>query len=146
MINDVDVQKFIESWKDGLFKIRNIYDKGGDYKSEAILFIEKHYLFGEESVLFKPTMTRKVAFRNNLDDALSYFIGGGIEEDKGFALTKWKSIEIDEMHTAQIEEGAIVMGKLCFTSDEKLDVAFTFVLKSTNDILKIKAHHSSQIK
>ena len=68
--------EFIKSWIDGLSMIRSAYEKNEDYKNMALEFINKHYLFNEESVLFKPTLTNKTIFRNSVDDALSYFIGG----------------------------------------------------------------------
>ena len=143
-----DLFEFIKAWTDGLSMIRTAYEKNEDYKNIALEFINKHYLFNEESVLFKPTLTNKTIFRNSVDDALSYFIGGKYPEDTGFALKAYESVNINETNTI-IEKGLIaIMGILDFklvNSDESMRVAFTFVLKSSETGLKIKIHHSSPI-
>ena len=140
--------EFIKSWIDGLSMIRTAYKKNEDYKNMALEFINKHYLFNEESVLFKPTLTNKTIFRNSVDDALSYFIGGKYSEDTGFALKAFESVTIDETNTI-IENNLIaIMGILDFklmSPTEHMRVAFTFILKTTESGLKIKIHHSSLI-
>ena len=145
-INETDVKLFVDSWKQGVLDIKNVYDNKGDYQERASKFLETHYLFETESVLFKPTLTLEEIFRNSFDRALSYFIGGDIDEDKGFAIQEWKSIETDQINIL-IEDGLIIaMGVLSFKSDEVLKVAFTFMLTESNSDLKIKVHHSSLIK
>ena len=143
-----DLFEFIKSWTDGLSTIRTAYEKNEDYKNIALEFINKHYLFNEESVLFKPTLTNKTIFRNSVDDALSYFIGGKHSEDTGFALKAFESVTIGEINTI-IENNLIaIMGILDFklmSPTEDMRVAFTFVLKTTRSDLKIKIHHSSLI-
>ena len=145
-ITKTDVELFVDSWRQGVLDIRSVYDNKGDFQEQASKFLKTHYLFETESVFFKPTLTREEIFRNTFDRALSYFIGGDIDEDKGFALQEWKSINTDQINI--LIEGAliIVMGVLSFKSDEVLKVAFTFILKESNSGLKIKAHHSSLIK
>jgi hypothetical protein len=143
-----DLFEFIKSWTDGLSMIRTAYEKNEDYKNIALEFINKHYLFNEESVLFKPTLTNKTIFRNSVDDALSYFIGGKYSEDTGFALKAYESIDINETNTIIEKDLIAIMGVLDFkliNSDESMRVAFTFVLKSSESGLKIKIHHSSLI-
>ena len=143
-----DLFEFIKSWTDGLSMIRTAYEKNEDYKSIALEFINKHYLFNEESVLFKPTLTNKTIFRNSVDDVLSYFIGGKYSEDTGFALKAYESIDINETNTIIEKDLIAIMGVLDFkliNSDESMKVVFTFVLKSSESGLKIKVHHSSLI-
>tara|TARA_B100001063_G_scaffold193349_1_gene184739 strand:+ start:500 stop:949 length:450 start_codon:yes stop_codon:yes gene_type:complete len=143
-----DLFEFIKSWTDGLSMIRTAYENNEDYENMALEFINKHYLFNEESVLFKPTLTNKTIFRNSIDDALSYFIGGKYLEDAGFALKGYESIDISETNTVIEKELIAIMGILDFkliNSDESMKVAFTFVLKSSESGLKIKVHHSSLI-
>jgi hypothetical protein len=143
-----DLFEFIKSWTDGLSMIRTAYENNEDYKNMALEFINKHYLFNEESVLFKPTLTNKTIFRNSIDDALSYFIGGKYSEDAGFALKGYESIDINETNTVIEKDLIAIMGILDFkliNSDESMKVAFTFVLKSSESGLKIKVHHSSLI-
>ena len=145
-INETDVKLFVDSWKQGVLDIKNVYDNKGDYQEQASKFLETHYLFETESVLFKPTLTREEIFRNSFDRALSYFIGGDIDEDKGFAIQEWESIDTDQINILIEDELIIAMGVLSFKSDEVLKVAFTFMLKESNSNLKIKVHHSSLIK
>ena len=145
-INETDVKLFVDSWKQGVLDIKNVYDNKGDYQEQASKFLETHYLFETESVLFKPTLTREEIFRNSFDRALSYFIGGDIDEDTGFAIQEWKSIDTDQINILIEDELIIAMGVLSFKSDEVLKVAFTFMLKESNSDLKIKVHHSSLIK
>jgi len=140
--------EFIKSWIDGLSMIRTAYKKNEDYKNMALEFINKHYLFNEESVLFKPTLTNKTIFRNSVDDALSYFIGGKYSEDTGFALKAFESVTIDETNTIIENDLIAIMGILDFkllSPAEHMRVAFTFILKTTESGLKIKIHHSSLI-
>ena len=145
-INETDVKLFVDSWKQGVLDIRNVYHNKGDYQEQASKFLKTHYLFDTECVLFKPTLTREEIFRNSFDGALSYFIGGDIDEDKGFALREWKSINTDQINVLIEDVLIIAMGVLSFKSDEVLKVAFTFILKESNSVLKIKVHHSSPIK
>ena len=143
-----DLFEFVMSWTDGLSMIRSAYEKNEDYKNIALEFINKHYLFNEESVLFKPTLTNKTIFRNSIDDALSYFISGKYSEDTGFALKAYESVDINETNTIIEKDFSAIMGILDFkliNSDESMRVAFTFVLKSSESGLKIKVHHSSLI-
>ena len=143
-----DLFEFIKSWTDGLSTIRTAYEKNEDYKNIALEFINKHYLFNEESVLFKPTLTNKTIFRNSVDDALSYFIGGKYSEDTGFALKAFESVTIDETNTIIENDLIAIMGILDFklmSTTEHMRVAFTFILKTTESGLKIKIHHSSLI-
>ena len=140
--------EFIKSWVDGLSMIRTAYKKNENYKNMALEFINKHYLFNEESVLFKPTLTNKTIFRNSVDDALSYFIGGKYSEDTGFALKAFESVTIDETNTIIENDLIAIMGILDFklmSPTEHMRVAFTFILKTTESGLKIKIHHSSLI-
>ena len=143
-----DLLEFVTSWADGLSMIRTAYEKNDDYKAIALEFINKYYLFDEEPVLFKPTLTNKTIFRNSTDEALSYFIGGKYSEDTGFALKAYESININETNTVIEKDLIAIMGILDFklvNSDESMRVAFTFVLKSSETGLKIKIHHSSPI-
>ena len=140
--------EFIKSWIDGLSMIRTAYKKNENYKNMALEFINKHYLFNEESVLFKPTLTNKTIFRNSIDDALSYFIGGKYSEDVGFALKAFESVTINETNTIIENDLIAIMGILDFkllSPAEHMRVAFTFILKTTESGLKIKIHHSSLI-
>ena len=90
IINKDEVLSFLDSWKSGVVNIGQTYTENNDFVSVAKDFISKHYNFNEGEVLFKPTFTKEVIFRNNKEDALSYFVKGNIPEYKGFAIKPWK--------------------------------------------------------
>ena len=149
IINKDEVVSFLDSWKSGVVNIGQAYTENNDFVSVAKDFISKHYNFNEGEVLFKPTFTKEVIFRNNKEDALSYFVKGNIPEDKGFAIKPWKKIDLLDINII-IEIGyCFCMGVLelfPLSKNENTKVAFTFMLvKDTNDKLKIKVHHSSPI-
>ena len=142
------IEHFLNSWKDGVIEIGRIYLEGGDYEKSAELFVSTHYAFDSEEVLFKPTFTKEVIFRNSKDLALSYFIGGEVAEDKGFALKPWEEIRLEELNIIEQDNLMVAMGTLNFKPlnlEENTLIAFTFLLIDTDGSLKIKVHHSSPI-
>ncbi len=142
------IERFLNSWKDGVIEIGRIHLEGGDYEKSAELFVSTHYAFDSEEVLFKPTFTKEVIFRNSKDLALSYFIGGEVPEDKGFALKPWEEIRLEELNIIEQDNLMVAMGTLNFKPlnlEENTLIAFTFLLIDTDDSLKIKVHHSSPI-
>ena len=149
-INEDEVIDFLHSWKDGIIAIGQVFLDHKDYKVPAQDFITEHYLFDEDEVLFKPTFTKDVVFRNNFDDALSYFIKGHIHEDGGFAIRPWKNIELLDINITIENSYGFVMGVLHFipwVGSNTFEIALTFVLKKdSKNKLKIKVHHSSPIK
>ena len=142
------INNFLESWIDGIINIGKVYTDKGDFKEIANHFIDSHYALNDESVLFKPTFTKEVIFRNSKHKALSYFVGGSIQEDYGFALKPWEKITIEELNILEENGLKVAMGLFNLKPvkiDEITSVAFTFVFTEDNDILKIKVHHSSPI-
>ena len=55
-----DIESFLDSWKEGVIKIGQIYIDNGDYEEAAKEFLFLHYAFDTEQVLFKPTFTKEV--------------------------------------------------------------------------------------
>ena len=144
-----DVKSFLESWTEGIIAIGSSYSKGHDFREEAISFLKKHYAFAHDEVLFKPTFTNEILFRNDFDSALSYFIGGDISEDSGFAIRPWKKIELIESNFIIDNSTNAVMGALALLpfDDEKITkIAFTFILAIYDNHIKIRVHHSSPLK
>ena len=92
------IEEFLSSWVEGVINIGKIHSDDGDYVERAKDFLSSHYAFEETKVLFKPTFTKEMVFRNNKNDALSYFVGGDISEDNGFALKPWESIQLDDKY------------------------------------------------
>ena len=148
-INPVEVEGFLDSWKDGVIAIGIAYQKGNDYREKARAFIATHYAFDIGKVLFKPTFANDVLFRNNFEDALSYFVSGKISEDSGFAIKPWEEIKASEVNFILEDNLCAVMGVLDLkplNSKNKTKISFTFILVKDNEKLKIKVHHSSEIK
>ena len=147
-MNIEQIEEFLISWKNGVIEIGKVYLEGGEYELTANNFIEKHYAFIETDILFKPTFTKETVFRNNKKDALSYFVGGDISEDNGFALKPWEGIQLDELNTLTENDLTAAMGTLKFKPYKKEEttlVAFTFIFIKIGDNLKIKVHHSSPV-
>ncbi|MDG2316979.1 MAG: hypothetical protein P8M36_08690 [Gammaproteobacteria bacterium] len=148
-INSIEAEDFLNSWKEKILEIGIAYQEGHDYRGKAKAFIETHYAFGSGDVLFKPTVTSDVIFRNNFEDALSYFISGDISEDSGFAIKPREDNKLLEVNYTLEDNLCAVMGILNlrpFNSENKTNIAFTFILVKDNHELKIKVHHSSEIK
>ena len=82
MITDKNITEFITSWRDGIILVHKAYNANNDYKERARHFVDNHYLFNEELVLFKPTLTNDEVFRNTTDDALSYLLEVSIQRIK----------------------------------------------------------------
>lgn len=142
------INEFLSSWSKGVIEIGKIHREDGDYIKSAKHFLNTHYAFEETDVLFKPTFTKEIVFRNNKKDALSYFVGRDISEDNGFALKPWESIQLDELNTLTEEDITAAMGTLKFKPhqiDETTLVAFTFIFRKIGETLKIKVHHSSPV-
>ena len=148
-MNSIEVEEFLNSWKNGVIDIGIAYQEGNDYREKARAFIETHYAFDIGEVLFKPTFTNDVVFRNNHEDALSYFVSGDISEDSGFAIKPWEDIQASEVSFILEDNLCAVMGVLNLkplNSAKKTRIAFTFILVKDNDTFRIKVHHSSEIK
>ena len=146
-ITELEVIKAQELWAQNVIEIGNLYKKNKDYKSRAGIFIRQFYAFDVGDVLFKPTLASEKQFRCTYDDALSYFIGGHISEDNGFALKPWKEINFGERKITILNEIALSMGNYFFHSVDGSDVVkveFTFgYVKDKDNNLLINLHHSS---
>ena len=98
--------------------------------------------------MFKPTFTSIKLFRNNFEEALSYFIAGddrACQEDKGFAINPWTNVRFENTGFILEENRAIAMGNYFFTDLQGVEakVEYTFGYKLSNGELKIDLHHSS---
>jgi hypothetical protein len=146
-ITELEVIKAQELWAQNVIEIGNLYIKKEDYKSRASVFVKQFYAFDIGDVLFKPTLASEKQFRCTYDDALSYFIGGHISEDKGFALKPWEKINFGERKIIILKEIALSMGNYFFQSvdgSDEVKVEFTFgYVKDKNNNLLINLHHSS---
>ncbi|MEK9903494.1 MAG: hypothetical protein VW556_06960 [Gammaproteobacteria bacterium] len=142
------IDEFLSSWCKGVIEIGKTHLEGGDFNQRAVNFLSTHYAFDEMDVLFKPTFTKQAVFRNNIKDALSYFVGGDISEDNGFALKPWEDIQLEELNLLLKTDLTAAMGTFNFKpydSEDTTLVAFTFIFVRVNEGLKIQVHHSSPV-
>jgi hypothetical protein len=134
-------------WGKGIESISQTFINKGDYKAKASEHIHSLYAYGENDVLFKPTLAAHDQFRETFDEALSYFVGGVVEEDQGFAIRPWSKVRWGTPQIITDSDSAVAMGNYFFTPDgsnEEIKVEYTFAyMNDDNCNLKITAHHSS---
>lgn len=139
-----------EAWGRGIVQIGDVFTKGGDYKSAASAFLDKHYGFRDGLVLFKPTKAAADEFREDKDQALSYFVTGSVPEDHGFAITPWSNVRFDTkgVYIDKDKDSAISMGNYYFTDaktgkEVKVDYTMGFKRAPGDGHLELFLHHSS---
>lgn len=139
-----------KKWVQSLIAIGRASSHSEDYVVLAEELIKDLYGYhiGDGTVLFKPTKAAQIPFRSTFESALSYFIGGNANfpEDKGFALTPWVSVEINNHNFYFHNDIAMVMGYFILTSasHDVVKVEYTFgYVNDEDDQLKIVLHHSS---
>lgn len=146
-ISKADVMAAQKAWADGIVEIGKVYQEKGDYKERAKQHIEDLYAYGKSEVLFKPTLASDDQFRETLKEAHSYFVGGKIKEDKGFAIKPWSKVRFGKQQIITDSDSAIAMGNYYFTpvgGEEETKVEYTFnYMKDEGGNLRINAHHSS---
>lgn len=141
-----DVTALKTAWGEGIVKIGAVYTEGGDYKAAAKTHIETFYAYGESDVLFKPTLASDVQFRGTFDEAMSYFVGGMIAEDGGFAIAPYTAVRWEPEGIVIVGDTAMTMGNYFFTKTDgaEVKVEYTFgVEKMADGDLKFVLHHSS---
>ena len=52
-----EVKKFLSSWTEGVIEIGKAHEEQEDFTEVAINFLNHHYAFEEDDVMFKPTFT-----------------------------------------------------------------------------------------
>ena len=136
MILQKEVITAQEKWGQGIVRI-------GKNELEASTFVAKMY---DQDALFKPTMAKEIPFRLELEKAISYFVGGTVNEDNGFAKKPWTAVRFDNAKVNLYSDHAMAMGHYYFsyTNNEETKVEYSFVyLKDEEGNLKISLHHSS---
>ena len=147
-ITEAEVLAAEQSWGAGVVQIGDVFSKGGDYKAAASTFIDNHYGFKDGTVLFKPTKAAIDEFREDKDQALSYFVGGMEAEDHGFAINPWSKVTFDNKGMYVDSDCAIAMGNYYFTDaktgkDVKADFTMGFKRASSDGHLELFLQHSS---
>lgn len=96
--------------------------------------------------MFKPTLAAEDQFRGDFEGAMSYFVGTGGSEDKGFAIKPWTAVRWENEGTVVDSDSAMAMGNYYFTdtegNDTKVEYSFGYV-RGADGELKINLHHSS---
>lgn len=134
------------AWGEGIVNIGAVHTAGGDYSAAAREHIEQFYAYEEDTVLFKPTLASADQFRGSFDEALSYFVGGSISEDGGFAIAPYTNVRWENEGTIINGDVALAMGNYYFTTTDgsEVKVEYTFgIEQQENGELKIILHHSS---
>lgn len=146
-ITKKDVLKAQKAWGDGIVAISDVFLEKGDYKKRAAKHIKELYAYDHSEVLFKPTLASDDQFRQTFDEALSYFVGGKISEDGGFAIKPWSTVRFGQQQIITDSDSAVAMGNYFFTpvgSQEETKVEFTFgYMQDKEGNLRINVHHSS---
>lgn len=146
-ISKEDVLEAQETWGKGIEAISAIFLEKGDYKARAVYHIKTLYAYDQGDVLFKPTLASQQQFRPTFDLALSYFVGGCLPEDSGFAIKPWSKVRFGEQQIITHGDTAVAMGNYFFTpvgSDEETKVEYTFgYIKDEKGNVRINVHHSS---
>lgn len=136
-----------KQWADGIVAISKVYIDKGDYKTRAAQHIKDLYAYDQSKVLFKPTLAADDQFRETYDQALSYFVGGSIKEDHGFAIKPWTKVRFGEQEIITDSNSAVAMGNYYFTPQgetKETKVEYTFgYMKDDAGKIRINVHHSS---
>lgn len=141
-----DVAAAQQAWGEGIVAIGEAYTAEGDYTEAAREHIERFYAYETHPVLFKPTLASEDQFRGTFDEALSYFVGGSIAEDNGFAIAPYTDVRWENEATFIDSDSAMAMGNYFFTrtdgTEVKVEYSFGYILDEAGD-LRIVLHHSS---
>lgn len=148
MITQEEVRAAQRKWARAIEDISDVYINDGDYDAAARKYIHDLYAYDiGEDVLFKPPLAAQDQFRETYERAVSYFVGGVVEEDKGFAIKPWSTVRFGKQQIILPGDYAVAMGNYYFTPvgrGEDTKVEFTFgYLKDENGGLRINLHHSS---
>ena len=137
-----------QKWGNLVIEIGNAYKKNESLENLTSDLLHNIYAFNHCEVLFKPTLAKNNQFRTTKDEFLSYFLGQNkvCDEDSGFAIKGWKSIEFENFKIIEQNNQLLAMGNYYFkdNEDKVLKVEYTFgFIKVSNEELKINLHHSS---
>ena len=141
-ISTTEVEAAQKGWGEGIVKI----GKAKNAREAAIKHLDQFYAYDHGQVLFKPTLASVDQFRGTKKEALSYFIGQDLAEDKGFALAPYTNVRWENEGIITDGDSAMAMGNYFFTktNGEEIKVEYSFgYIKDKEGNLKINLHHSS---
>lgn len=108
--------------------------------------LDQLYGFGQGVVLFKPTKAAQNQFRLERGEALSYFVGGDLQEDHGFALAPYHKVRFENRAVVSDCDSAFAMGNYYFTDahggETKVEYTFGY-FRGADGQVRINLHHSS---
>ena len=141
-ITEAQVLQAQQNWGEAIVAI----GASDNPEAEASKTLDTLYAYNMGKVLFKPTLASADPFRGTKEEALSYFVGGSIEEDNGFAITPFTNVRFDNEGIITHCDTAISMGEYYFTTTEgediKVEYSFGYIRDEAGD-LRINLHHSS---
>lgn len=144
-ITDEEIIALQGEWSKWVILIGEKFRLKEDYQTPTEIFVDTLYDY-PNMVLFKPTKASDIPYRYNREGAVSYMIGGLYEEDKGFALAPWASIEWTNAGILHYDKVSLAMGQYTFVNDTGIEVVAEFTIGCVKDQfgdLKIVLHHSS---
>ena len=146
-ITSAEITALQVAWGEGLVAISTAYAEGADYATIAQGVLDTLYGYVDGTVLFKPTIAQEVPFRFTEASAASYFIGGSIAEDTGFALNPWTNVRFGDDGSYIINgETALWMGSVFLTNDTgeeiRVEKSLGLYRDQAGDV-RIQLHHSS---
>jgi len=132
--------------KEDILQVQNEWGNGvvqiGKNELDANEFVSRMYA---KEVLMKPTLAKQQAFRTNHPDIVSYFVGGHIKEDVGFALRPWTKVRFENEGVHFKNQQAFAAGHYYFSDDNgeetKVEYSFGYIIEDGK--IKINLHHSS---
>jgi len=146
-ITEAEVNEAQKVWADGIVAIGSAYSNSGDYKALAAEHVDTLYGYDEGTVLFKPTKAATDQFRLTEDEAFSYFVGGSVDEDSGFALQPWSAVRFENADIIIDTDSAVAMGNYYFKdakTGKEVKVEYTFgYVRGADGNLLINVHHSA---
>ena len=137
-----------KKWADIILEIGKAYKQKINLDNLIFELLNNVYAFNQGEVIFKPTLAKQNQFRSTKDEFISYFLGQNkvCEEDSGFAIKSWESIEFENYKIIEYNNYLLSMGNYFFEDDQKklLKVEYTFgFIKISESDLRINLHHSS---
>ena len=147
-ITKQEVEAAQASWGAGIIRIGKAHSEGGDYVGAAQEHLKTLYGYHLGDVVFKPTLAAEAQFRNDVEGALSYFVGGNEKyaEDGGFAIKGWTNVRFENSDVIIDGNTALAMGNYFFTAPDgaEVKVEYTFgYIEDEKGKLRIQLHHSS---
>lgn len=146
-ISRADALRAQLAWSEMVIEIGEVVRAGGDYRSHARALLREVYDFDRGPVLLKPAFASGHPIRTEFEDIASYYVGGGVWEDEGFALKPWRKIRFGRQYASFGQGSATLMGS-CFLTparsavETQLDFTMGF-RRDPQGVARMTLHHSS---